>query len=80
MILPVRVMSGNGCHLWLAVPPISVEQAGCDELTERLKAFEAKVHGLVTPDTPLQAGFTRPGALEEPVLKQGQAEHEDPDH
>ncbi len=48
MVRPVRVMSGNGCHLWLAVPPICVEQAGRDELTERLKAFEAKVRGQVT--------------------------------
>lgn len=48
MTRPVRVMSGNGCHLWLSVPPLAVTDGNRDEVTERLKAFEARLRGRVT--------------------------------
>jgi sugar phosphate isomerase/epimerase len=47
---PVRVMSGNRCHLWFAVPPMVVVDDERDALTERLKAFDAKVRVQVTAD------------------------------
>jgi len=43
---PVRVMSGNGCHLWLAIPPLAVSEANRAEITERLKAFEARLRDI----------------------------------
>jgi len=39
-VRPIRVVSGNGCHLWFAIPPITVTDANRDEITERLKLFE----------------------------------------
>ncbi|MCG8417264.1 MAG: hypothetical protein MJE77_04885 [Proteobacteria bacterium] len=40
---PVLTMSGNGCHLWFAIPPRSVSASNREELTERLRLFESKV-------------------------------------
>ncbi len=40
---PVRVMSGNGCHLWFAVPPHQIAGERREELTRRLKTFEGRL-------------------------------------
>ncbi|WP_053332893.1 hypothetical protein [Haliangium ochraceum] len=40
---PVRNMSGNGCQLWFAVPPIALTAENRDEMRDRLKAFEARI-------------------------------------
>ncbi|ACY13439.1 hypothetical protein [Haliangium ochraceum] len=40
---PVRNMSGNGCQLWFAVPPIALTAENRDEMRDRLKAFEAGI-------------------------------------
>lgn len=40
---PVRNMSGNGCHLWFALPPLEITAQNRDEVTSRLKAFEARL-------------------------------------
>jgi hypothetical protein len=32
---PVRHMSGNGCQLWFAVPPLAITAANCEDVTAR---------------------------------------------
>lgn len=48
MVRPVRVMSGNGCHLWFAMPSLAVSDGSRAEIAERLKAFEARLRSRVT--------------------------------
>lgn len=42
-LLPVRNMSGNGCQLWFAVPPLDLAPDRRDEVKERLRQFEARI-------------------------------------
>lgn len=40
---PVRNMSGNGCQLWFAVPPLAIPAERREEIRDRLKTFEARI-------------------------------------
>lgn len=47
---PVRIMSGNGCHLWFAIPPLEVHADNRGELTQRLRAFEGRIRERFSDD------------------------------
>ncbi|MCG8419844.1 MAG: hypothetical protein MJE77_18065 [Proteobacteria bacterium] len=42
-VRPIRVMSGNGVHLWFAVPPYPIVRHEYDNMRQRLRAFEARI-------------------------------------
>jgi hypothetical protein len=47
---PVRIMSGNGCHLWFAVPPHEIHEDNRGDLTRRLRAFESRLRERFSDD------------------------------
>ena len=49
---PLVHVSGNGAHLWIALPPSQVIDDNRAEITGRLKAFETRIrHLAMTPET-----------------------------
>ncbi|ACY13229.1 hypothetical protein [Haliangium ochraceum] len=42
-VRPVRQMSGNGCQLWFAVPPVELTPDNRDDMRDRLRMFEAGI-------------------------------------
>jgi len=49
---PLVHVSGNGAHLWIAIPPSQVLDENRNEITGRLKAFETRIrHLAITPET-----------------------------
>jgi hypothetical protein len=47
---PVRNMSGNGCQLWFAVPPLAIPAEQREEMRDRLKRFEARIRDKFASD------------------------------